>query len=124
MPTEEIALTLLLLRRVTANSLRIVSGRLTKVANILEGGKVEDDISEGLSLPEEKEHLSSILPEETATRSRADTFVSTDSGLDEDCDFSSELDLETGLEVISLEEVSYHCTREDGWMVVYDRCTM
>ena len=109
LPTEEIALTLLLLRRTIANSLKIVSRVLTKVANNLEGGKVEDDISEGLSLPEEKEHLSSILTEEKATRSRADTLLSTDSGLEDDCDFSSEVDLETGLEVISLEEVSYHC---------------
>ena len=25
------------------------------------------------------------------------------------------------MEVISLEEVSYHFTREDGWMVIYDK---
>jgi cytochrome b involved in lipid metabolism len=28
--------------------------------------------------------------------------------------------LETGLNVISLEEVRWHDTREDGWMVIYD----
>ena len=32
-----------------------------------------------------------------------------------------EVDLETGLEVISLKEVSMHCTMEDGWMVIYDK---
>ena len=46
-------------------------------------------------------------------RDRSD---SVDSGVG-DC----EVDAETGLEVISLEEVSYHCSREDGWMVVYDK---
>ena len=25
------------------------------------------------------------------------------------------------MEVINLEELSYHCTREDGWMVIYDK---
>ena len=32
-----------------------------------------------------------------------------------------EVDPETGLEVISLDEVSMHCTMEDGWMVIYDK---
>ena len=32
-----------------------------------------------------------------------------------------ETDHDTGLEVISLEEVSRHDTREDGWMVIYDK---
>ena len=32
-----------------------------------------------------------------------------------------ETDSETGLELISLEQVSYHCTIEDGWMVIYDK---
>ena len=32
-----------------------------------------------------------------------------------------EADLETGLEVISLKEVSMHCTMEDVWMVIYDK---
>ena len=32
-----------------------------------------------------------------------------------------EVDPETGLEMISLEEVSYHFTRDDAWMVIYDK---
>ena len=47
-----------------------------------------------------------------------DRSGSLDSGIG-DCDWED--DPETGLEVISLEEVSYHCTMEDGWMVIYDK---
>ena len=47
-----------------------------------------------------------------------DRSSSVDSGIG-DCD--CHVDPETGLEVISLEEVSYHCSREDGWMVIYDK---
>ena len=56
-----------------------------------------------------------IIKEE---KSRNDSVVSTDSGLG-DC--GREYDPETGLEVISLMEVSYHDTREDGWLVIYDK---
>ena len=34
---------------------------------------------------------------------------------------SGEVDGETGLLIISLEEVENHCTWEDGWMVLYDK---
>ena len=46
----------------------------------------------------------------------SDIITSTDSGIDD-----YEIDLDTGLEVITLEEVSYHCSMEDGWMVIYDK---
>eukprot|EP00090_Calanus_glacialis_P009320 TRINITY_DN17712_c0_g1_i1.p1 TRINITY_DN17712_c0_g1~~TRINITY_DN17712_c0_g1_i1.p1 ORF type:complete len:165 (-),score=59.03 TRINITY_DN17712_c0_g1_i1:84-578(-) len=49
---------------------------------------------------------------------RSDSVASCDIGIG-DCDL--EVDPETGLEVISLDEVSYHCTMEDGWMVIYDK---
>merc|ERR1719228_901801 len=49
------------------------------------------------------------------TRDRSD---SVDSGIGDD---ELEDDIEEGLEVISLADVSYHCTREDGWMVIYNK---
>ena len=93
---------------------------LNKLANSVDSvdSGTEMEIPPLSSLPEEKEDLSN---EEKLTRSRKDTLISTDSGFVDDCDFSSEVDLETGLEVINLEELSYHCTREDGWMVIYDK---
>ena len=51
-------------------------------------------------------------------KTRNDSVASTDSGIG-DCDL--EVDIETGLEVISLEEVSYHDTKEDGWLVIFDK---
>ena len=47
-----------------------------------------------------------------------DSFGSVDSGV---AGWGVETDPETGLEVISLEEVGRHDTREDGWMVIYDK---
>lgn len=49
---------------------------------------------------------------------RNDSVASVDSGIG-DC--HREVDSETGLEVISLEEVNQHDTREDGWLVIYDK---
>merc|ERR1712098_337191 len=49
---------------------------------------------------------------------RNDSIASIDSGIG-DC--YREVDYETGLEVISLQEVSLHDTREDGWLVIYDK---
>lgn len=47
-----------------------------------------------------------------------DSFGSVDSGV---VGWGVETDLETGLEMISLEEVGKHNSREDGWMVIYDK---
>ena len=57
------------------------------------------------------------------SRRRQDTLQSTDSGF---ADLAAELvqcgkDEATGLEVLSLEEVSWHCGEEDAWLVLYDR---
>jgi len=49
---------------------------------------------------------------------RNDSVASIDSGIG-DC--HREVDSDTGLEVISLEEVNQHDTREDGWLVIYDK---
>jgi len=60
-------------------------------------------------------------------RERKDTVLSTDSGIDTACDedflqdFVSGKDPESGLDLICLDEVSYHNTREDAWIVIYDK---
>jgi len=60
-------------------------------------------------------------------RERKDTVLSTDSGIDTVCDedflqdFVSGKDPESGLDLICLDEVSYHNTREDAWIVIYDK---
>jgi cytochrome b involved in lipid metabolism len=62
-------------------------------------------------------------------KKRCDSWESTDSGLEvlqhmdpEDKEDDFELvDHESGLRILSLEDVSYHCQPHDAWMVVYDR---
>ena len=56
----------------------------------------------------------------------AETHEEADDNLLEDYEVESDggdlrTDPETGLRLISLEEVRDHCTMEDGWMVLYDR---
>ena len=114
--------TLFLLRRLAAETLRAASTVLEKLANSLD--LVEErtntvDISS--QAEDEGRKLLSPVNEEVLTRQRKDTLDSIDSGLEEDCSFSSEIDQDSGLELISLDEVSYHCTVEDGWMVIYDK---
>merc|ERR1712012_849438 len=55
-------------------------------------------------------------------RERKETISSEDSGLEYEIpDFTSGRDEDTGLDLISLDEVSYHCMREDAWIVIYDK---
>ena len=58
-----------------------------------------------------------------ASRERKDTINSTDSGIEDSSDLGlvSGTDEATGLELVSLEEVSWHGSREDAWLVLYDR---
>merc|ERR1711872_255324 len=122
LPVEELSTTLFLLRRLTAESLRAASTVLEKLANSLDVVEKKADLVEISSEVEDKGYnLLSPVNDEVLTRQRKDTLDSTDSGLEEDCSFSSEIDQDSGLELISLEEVSYHCTVEDGWMVIYDK---
>ena len=107
LPTKELAM---ILRRLTVASLRAASAALENLARSLD----VTEISEKSSDIEEEEKLFS-------TRERKDTVESTDSGFEDNDMFSSGIDPESGLEVISLEEVSYHCTMQDGWMVIYDK---
>ena len=58
-----------------------------------------------------------------ASRERKDTINSTDSGIEDSSDLGlvGGTDEATGLELVSLEEVSWHGSREDAWLVLYDR---
>ena len=111
LPTKELAM---ILRRLTVASLRAASAALENLARSLDVTEKVTEILEKSSNIEEEEKLFS-------TRERKDTVESTDSGFEDNDMFSSGIDPESGLEVISLEEVSYHCTMEDGWMVIYDK---
>merc|ERR1712037_447618 len=79
---------------------------------------------------EEKEY------NESTTRDRSYSVTSTDSGYYEGsplqgCAFligvtennlkRTKTDPDTNLPLVSLDEVSEHCSQEDGWMVLYDR---
>merc|ERR1719470_272725 len=115
LPTKELSLMMLILRRVTVESLKTASAVLDMLASSLDEEKTDTDTGE------EPAELTRIVSEEISVRQRKDTLESTDSGFGDECSFSSEMDQETGLEVISLEEVSNHCTKDDGWMVLYDK---
>ena len=54
---------------------------------------------------------------------RRDSFgsVVSDGEGEVECRELLEVDCETGLELITLEEVAQHDSREDGWMVIYDK---
>ena len=74
----------------------------------------------------EEENLEVDLDEKLGQR--RDTLASIDSGIGEELTDELEsdgeelkTDTETGLRLISLDEVRDHCTMEDGWMVLYDR---
>ena len=67
---------------------------------------------------EEEDDEDCLLPE----RMRKESLLSSDSGIDYEIpDFLTGKDEETGLDFISLEEVSFHSCEEDAWMVVYDK---
>merc|ERR1711875_49017 len=121
LPVNELSMTLLILRRLTAASLRTASVVLDNLAKSLEVTEHKTEILEASSEVEKEQELFRLENEEITTRHRKDTLDSVDSGFEDDCGFSPGIDPETGLEVISLEEVSYHCTMEDGWMVIFDK---
>jgi len=121
LPVKELSMTLLILRRLTAASLRTASVVLDNLAKSLEVTEHKTEILEASSEVEKEQELFRLEKEEITSRHRKDTLDSVDSGFEDDCGFSPGIDPETGLEVISLEEVSYHCTMEDGWMVIFDK---
>ena len=125
-------------RNAVAGILRNVAFLLTTVAELidvkvgLEGETVVDTAVEtsgsgGEEGEESEEETGSTGYSSVDTallpRSRKDTILSSDSGIDsyEIPDFPTGRDEETGLDFINLEEVSYHNVMEDAWMVVYDK---
>ena len=126
LPTQEIAMTLSIMRRLAVKSLRSVSGMLDLLAERLEVVEVNCDNAEMplVYVENDKKEVNTSRIEklaEVSSRLRNDSLVSIDRGFLEDCDFTCETDPDTGLEMIRLDEVSYHCTKEDGWMVIYDK---
>ena len=125
-------------RNAVAGILRNLAFLLTTVAELIDvkdiglGGETSVETTAESSGEEETEEESE---EETGSsgyssvdtgllqRSRKDTILSSDSGIDsyEIPDFPTGRDEETGLDFINLEEVSYHNVMEDAWMVVYDK---
>merc|ERR1712212_555305 len=121
LPIKELSMTLWILRRLTAASLRAASEVLDNLARSLDVSEDNTELLEAASDVEEEQEFSRLDIEEVSTRQRKDTLDSTDSGYEDNCGFSCSIDPDSGLEMISLEEVSYHCTMEDGWMVIFDK---
>merc|ERR1712107_651550 len=86
---------------------------------------VEDiKLSEQVIVVDNSEVLDNEEEEEVSDkkRDRKETISSEDSGLEYEIpDFTTGRDEDTGLDLISLDEVSYHCMREDAWIVIYDK---
>merc|ERR1719411_1044041 len=117
------------MRNAVAGILRNVAFLLTTVAELIDVKDVDINTTEEDTTGEESEEdidteartdysvNSVVLP-----RSRKDTLLSSDSGIDYEIpDFPTGRDEETGLDFINLEEVSYHNVMEDAWMVIYDK---
>ena len=102
------------------------------------GGDLDDDVDHELDeekLNQRRDTLASIdsgLGEDLTESEQKDEELRAENheGADriseriEDFELDSEVsetDLETGLRLISLDEVRDHCSLEDGWMVLFDR---
>ena len=75
-------------------------------------------------IKEKEINLESISNDKILVRERSYSFASTDSGFDRDLeipDIPTGRDEETGLDLISLEEVGLHNVREDAWLVLFDK---
>ena len=114
-----------LVSRMTSTSLRSVTNMISGLVDSLAEIKVD------ITKKEIKEEMLDIdiNIKDSTLQLRRNTCASIDSGIE--ADFSAdledveedglEIDSETGLEVICLEEVGWHCQPEDGWMVLYNR---
>merc|ERR1711874_625883 len=117
-------------RNAVAGILRNLAFLLTTVAELIDvkdiglGGETSVETT-AVSSGEEETGSSGYSSVDTGLlqRSRKDTILSSDSGIDsyEIPDFPTGRDEETGLDFINLEVVSYHNVMEDAWMVVYDK---
>ena len=115
--SSTVPISISLLKQYTMSSLSAVTKRVRSLSETSEKEKLEEEESLDLDLDEK-------------LGQRRDTLASIDSGLGEEltedeveADGEDHLrtDPETGLRLISLDEVRDHCTMEDGWMVLYDR---
>merc|ERR1711974_257639 len=95
-----------LVTRLTAASLRTLAGMLNTLADTLAQVEVVDNKEVEVEDKEEAENLSERIIDFEAEADGEDHLRT---------------DPETGLRLISLDEVRDHCTMEDGWMVLYDR---
>ena len=117
------------MRNAVAGILRNVAFLLTTVAELIDVKDVENTTEVATAEEESEEETdtegSSAYSAENSVvlpRSRKDTLLSSDSGIDYEIpDFPTGRDEDTGLDFINLEEVSYHNVMEDAWMVVYDK---
>ena len=126
------------MRNTVAGILRNLAFLLTSVAELIDvkdlvvavektGETVDNTTEENTGEDESDEDTASTGRRESVdsgvlTRSRKDTILSSDSGIDYEIpDFPTGRDEDTGLDFINLEEVSYHNVMEDAWMVVYDK---
>merc|ERR1711953_824511 len=121
------------MRNAVAGILRNVAFLLTTVAELIDVKDVGEEVAAvdntteeaaGGDESEEDMETESGYSVDTALvpRSRKDTILSSDSGIDYEIpDFPTGRDEETGLDFINLEEVSYHNVMEDAWMVVFDK---
>jgi cytochrome b involved in lipid metabolism len=125
-------------RRLTAQAIRLLAGWLVRMADSLEVetstpsnvlGSDQLTVAPRLEPGEAQvEKLMTLQTIKLVERQRCDSWESTDSGIDvsqlpdnEEEEANEELDPDTGLRILSLEDVSYHCLPEDAWMVVYDK---
>jgi len=115
--SSTVPISISLLKQYTMSSLSAVTKRVRSLSETSEKEKLEEEESLDLDLDEK-------------LGQRRDTLASIDSGLGEeltedeaegDGEDHLRTDPETGLRLISLDEVRDHCTMEDGWMVLYDR---
>ena len=106
-----------MIRRLLVESLRGMARMMNGLAERLEendNGKVSLEGGKEKKVKEKSNQVMKIEPENS--QPARDRSGSVDSGIGD-----WDVDPETGLEVISLDEVSFHCTVEDGWMVIYDK---
>ena len=117
LPSYSLGESVLMVRRLSVESLKGLARMFNSLADSLDNSNSSDDpfvdiveamMDEANEAPEEQTD-ENLVP-------KRDRSGSVDSGVG-DCEF----DTESGLEVICLDEVSYHCTMEDGWMVIYDK---
>ena len=117
------------IRNAVAQMLRNLAFYLTAVAELIDvpdtphkdsiNTTAESSEITGDTREEEEESDGAVLLSE---RMRKESILSSDSGIDYEIpDFLTGKDEETGLDFISLEEVSFHSVVEDAWMVVFDK---